>query len=112
MLYAGGVGMVVSAALSHLSDPVFGWLAGTLVMFLGFVYEVYQRELQTGKDSSKEAYHDVEDDTTGSRSSHPGWVCGGCGKHVTGSIPRDQCVDCGGRWFVATERDKIEVLEP
>ena len=36
-------------------------------------------------------------------SGHPGWVCDGCGKHVAGAIPRDQCVDCGGRWFVATE---------
>ena len=36
-------------------------------------------------------------------SGHPGWVCDGCGKHVTGSIPVDQCLDCGGRWFVATE---------
>jgi ribosomal protein S27AE len=36
-------------------------------------------------------------------SGHPGWVCDGCGKHVTGAIPRNQCVDCGGRWFVATE---------
>jgi len=34
--------------------------------------------------------------------SRPGWVCDGCGKHVTGSIPVSQCADCGGRWFEAT----------
>lgn len=38
-----------------------------------------------------------------SATDHPGWVCDGCGKHVSGSIPRDQCADCGGRWFVATD---------
>jgi predicted amidophosphoribosyltransferase len=31
-----------------------------------------------------------------------GWVCDGCGKHITGSIPVDQCVDCGGQWTEAT----------
>jgi Zn finger protein HypA/HybF involved in hydrogenase expression len=34
--------------------------------------------------------------------AHSGWVCEGCGKHVTGSMPVDQCADCGGRWFEAT----------
>jgi len=33
---------------------------------------------------------------------YAGWVCDGCGKHVTGSMPVDQCSDCGGRWFEAT----------
>lgn len=34
--------------------------------------------------------------------AYAGWVCEGCGKHVTGSIPVDQCSDCGGRWFEAS----------
>lgn len=34
--------------------------------------------------------------------AYAGWVCDGCGKHVTGSMPVDQCSDCGGRWFEAT----------
>jgi len=33
---------------------------------------------------------------------YAGWVCDGCGKHVTGSMPVDQCSDCGGRGFEAT----------
>jgi len=43
-------------------------------------------------------------DATTSRTERLGWVCDGCGKHVTGSIPRDQCADCGGRWFEATPK--------
>jgi hypothetical protein len=39
-----------------------------------------------------------------SRTERLGWVCDGCGKHVTGSIPRNQCADCGGRWFEATPK--------
>lgn len=32
-----------------------------------------------------------------------GWVCEGCGKHVTGSNPPpDRCHDCGGVYFPAT----------
>jgi len=34
--------------------------------------------------------------------AYAGWVCDGCGKHVTNSMPVDQCSDCGGRWFEAT----------
>lgn len=33
---------------------------------------------------------------------HPGWVCDGCGKHVSGTIPVDRCSDCGGHWNEAT----------
>lgn len=36
------------------------------------------------------------------KDAYAGWVCDGCGKHVTNSMPVDQCSDCGGRWFEAT----------
>lgn len=31
-----------------------------------------------------------------------GWVCSGCGKHVTGSTPGERCVDCGAPFVTAT----------
>jgi ribosomal protein S27AE len=45
----------------------------------------------------------TDDNHCAGGTEHPGWVCDGCGKHVTDSIPADQCYDCGGRWFVATK---------
>jgi len=35
-------------------------------------------------------------------NAYEGWVCDGCGKRFTGTMPVDQCSDCGGRWFEAT----------
>ncbi|ELZ20813.1 hypothetical protein C475_19478 [Halosimplex carlsbadense 2-9-1] len=33
---------------------------------------------------------------------YAGWVCDGCGKHVSGSAPGGRCADCGGNWRRAT----------
>ena len=35
-------------------------------------------------------------------TTQPDLVCGGCGKHVTGTWPATRCADCGGHWLPAT----------
>jgi len=50
MLYAGGAGMMVGTSLAYGTDPVFGWIGGSLVTALGLGYEVYQRSLHTDTD--------------------------------------------------------------
>lgn len=57
-------------------------------------------------DDVRKLDHGLEAFTDGGQSvSEPdqqGLVCGGCGKHVSGSVPGCECVDCGGTFVPAT----------
>jgi len=53
MLYAAGAGMMIGTSVAYGTDPVFGWVGGSLAIALGLAYEVHQRSLHT--ETQKEA---------------------------------------------------------
>lgn len=55
--------------------------------------------IQTIDESAQQTLADggrVED-------GYAGWVCGGCGKHITDRYPGGECTDCGGSWLPANK---------